>query len=77
MDALNEIGPDGYDWTASLRGVKWYLSHDPWKVGYGTQDTQVRIYLQDRPLDLCGFKVFYVVEETTVTLLSARPYSAE
>jgi hypothetical protein len=74
LDALEEIGPPGYDWTAAIAGVRWYLGHDPLAVGHGTQDSQVRIYLQDRPSGLPGFKVFYVIEERTVTLLSARPF---
>jgi hypothetical protein len=58
MADLDAIGPEGYDWSAAIAGVKWYLSHNPWEVGYATQDREVRIYLQDRPLGFSGFKVF-------------------
>lgn len=64
-------------WLTLLAGVKWYLSHNPLEVGYATQDTEVRIYLQDRPLGLPGFKVFYLIEGNTVTLLRARPFVVE
>lgn len=76
-DDLDGIGPDGYDWTDTKRGIQWYLERDPKAVGYSTQDTEVRIYLQDRPLGLSGVKVFYLIEGTKVTLLTAWAYDIQ
>lgn len=74
---LEEIGPAGFDWTDTKRGIRWYLERDPHAVGYGTQDTAVRIYLQNRPLGLPGIKVFYLIEGATVTLLRARSFAVQ
>lgn len=74
LQRLHEIGPAGYDWADMMAGVKFYLSHAPLEVGYATQDSQVRIILQVRPLGFSGVKVFYVVDGGTVTLLTALPY---
>lgn len=71
---LVQIGPAGYDWTDTKAGVRWYLEHNPLAVGYGTQDTEVRIYVQDRPMGLSGVKVFYLIEVSTVTVLRAREF---
>lgn len=60
-----------------MRGVRWLLARKPKELGYGTQDTEVRIFLQDHPPPLPGLKIFYVVEGQTVTLIRARAFSVD
>ncbi|HEX8211329.1 MAG TPA: hypothetical protein VF584_14235 [Longimicrobium sp.] len=74
---LEAIGPAGYDWTERREGIRFLLSGGAEKEGRATQDTDVRIYLQDAPDSVAGIpglKVFYVVEGETVTILRGRGY---
>jgi hypothetical protein len=70
--ALEEINAAGYDWSDSLKATWWYLERGPMHVGYGTQDSEVRIVIVDGPRGIPSLKVFYLVEAATVTLLSVR-----
>lgn len=76
-DDLARIGPPGHDWSPSIRGVRWYLERGPLAVGYGTQDIEVRIFMQDTPDGLPDLKIFYLIEPGVVTLLRARAADPE
>jgi hypothetical protein len=69
---LAAIGPDGHDWSDTIAGVRWYLERGPTTVGEGTQDLEVRIFMQDTPDGLPDLKIFYLVEGSTVTLLRVK-----
>ncbi|HEV7591032.1 MAG TPA: hypothetical protein VGO40_23180 [Longimicrobium sp.] len=69
---IEALGPAGYDWSESIRAVRWYLERGPLDVGYPTQDVEVRILIMDTPGGLPGLKVFYIVEPFKVILLSIR-----
>ena len=71
---LEQIGGPGYDWAERREGVRFLLREGATRLGYGTQDSVVRIYLQDGPAGHPGLKVFYAVEEGEVTLIRARGY---
>ncbi len=66
------MGPPGHSWADTLLGVRWYLERGPPTVGYATQDSEVRIFMQDTPDDLPDLKIFYLVEPGGVTLLRAK-----
>jgi hypothetical protein len=69
---LAALGPAGWDWADILSGVWWYLERGPLAVGEGTQDIEVRIFMQDTPDGLPDLKIFYLVEQDTVTLLRVK-----
>jgi hypothetical protein len=74
---LENLCPEGGNWDAAMRGVRWLLARKPLELGYATQDSEVRIFLQDHPAPLPGLKFFYVVEGQTVTLIRARAFTVD
>lgn len=71
---LERIGGPEYDWAERREGVRFLLREGATRLGHGTQDSVVRIYLQDGPAGHPGLKVFYAVEGGEVTLIRARGY---
>lgn len=72
---LEEIGPEGYDWDERREAIRFFLQADPEHVGYATQDASMRIYIQDGPEGARGLKVFFEIEDQTVTILRGRGYA--
>jgi hypothetical protein len=74
---LEDLRPEGGDWSAAMKGVRWLLARKPLELGYSTADSEVRIFLQDHPPPLPGLKFFYVVSGSAVTLIRARAFKID
>jgi hypothetical protein len=72
LEQLRGLGPEGYDWSESLEGFRWYLSRGPDRLGHGTQDLAVRFFSWTPPQGPPLIKVFYLVEPGGVTVLFVR-----
>lgn len=73
LESLAQVGPAGYDWSGTIRAATLALGKDA-NAGDPTQDTTMRILAFDATKGRPGLKVFYKVEDTTITLLRARPH---
>ena len=69
---LSQIGPEGYDWSDSMLGIRWYLERGPERVGDSTQDVEVRILMFDTPDGIPDLKIFFQIGPDTVQLLSVK-----
>lgn len=74
LENLTKIGPPGYNWADSKLGLRWYLERDPRKVGFATQDLDVRILPFDTPNGIPDINVFFEIDDDNhrVRLLSVR-----
>lgn len=69
---LQEIA-QGYDWSAVINNLHWFLSRGPEEVGRGgTQDLNVRIVFLAPGGGIPRIKVFYAVDPGEVTILFVK-----